>query len=158
MSTLKERLRADVNDARRARDKLRTLVLSTTLSELKNREIETGREATDEDVVEVVTKGIKKRREAADQIRAAGRIEMADRENRIVPSIDAHRVTISTTTPYCSHSTSRYQRPRAFCRTVCRVGSGRFRSRHSRAKSSSLMARAPCATSSATVKSKGRRL
>lgn len=82
MSTLKERLRADVNDARRARDKLRTLVLSTTLSELKNREIEAGREATDEDVVEVVTKGIKKRREAADQIRAAGRVEMADREEQ----------------------------------------------------------------------------
>lgn len=82
MSTLKERLRADVNDARRARDKLRTLVLSTTLSELKNREIEAGREATDEDVIDVVTKAIKQRREAADQIRAAGRVEMADREEQ----------------------------------------------------------------------------
>lgn len=82
MSTLKERLREDTNAARRERDKLRTLVLTTTLSELKNREIEAGREATDEDVLEVIAKAIKKRREAAEQIRAAGRTELADREEQ----------------------------------------------------------------------------
>jgi uncharacterized protein YqeY len=37
MSALTERLRADLNSARRERDKLRTAVLTMTLSEMKNR-------------------------------------------------------------------------------------------------------------------------
>jgi uncharacterized protein len=80
MSELGDRLRADLNDARRARDRLRTNVLSMTISELRNREIEMGRAATDADVLDVVTRAIKRRREAADQIRAAGRPEQAQKE------------------------------------------------------------------------------
>jgi uncharacterized protein YqeY len=82
MSGLTERLRADLNSARRERDKLRTLVLGTTLSEVKNRQIELGREPTDEDVTEVVARAIRKRREAAEQIRAVGRTDLADKEER----------------------------------------------------------------------------
>ena len=59
--TLQERLRADLNTARRDRDRLRTTVLSMTLSEAKNRQIELGRELTDEDIVEVVTRAVKRR-------------------------------------------------------------------------------------------------
>lgn len=80
MSELSERIRQDLNSARRERDKLRTVVLTTTLAELRNREIDLGRGATDEDVVEVVGRAIKKRREAAEQIRAVGRPEAAERE------------------------------------------------------------------------------
>lgn len=82
MSELKGRLHNDLNDARRARDKLRTLVLGTTLSEVKNHEIALGREATDADVVDVLTKAVKKRREAAEQIRAGGREELAAKEEQ----------------------------------------------------------------------------
>jgi hypothetical protein len=82
MPGLKERLRTEMNAARRERDKLRTVLLTTTLSELKNREIELGREAGDEDVLDVIAKGIKKRREAAEQMRAGGRVELAEREER----------------------------------------------------------------------------
>jgi uncharacterized protein YqeY len=82
MSELNERLRADLNNARRERDKARTLVLSMTLAELKNREIELGRAATNEEVVEVIGRAIKRRREAAEQIRAAGRPELADKEDQ----------------------------------------------------------------------------
>jgi uncharacterized protein len=82
MSELSERLRADLNESRRARDKLRTIVLTTTLSDVRNREIELGRAASDEDVVEVVGRAIKRRRDAAEQIRAVGRHELADREER----------------------------------------------------------------------------
>jgi uncharacterized protein YqeY len=82
MSGLVERLRADLNSARRERDKLRTGVLTMTLSEIKNRQIEMGREPTDEDVTEVVGRAIKKRREAAEQIRAVGRADLADREEQ----------------------------------------------------------------------------
>jgi uncharacterized protein YqeY len=82
MSDLKTRLRDDLNNARRERDKHRTTLLTMTISELKNREIELGREATDADVLDVVTKAVKRRKEAAVQIRAAGRAEMADREEQ----------------------------------------------------------------------------
>lgn len=76
---LKTRLQSDLNLARKNRDRARTLVLSTTLAELKNQEIETGREAADEDATLVLTRAIKRRREAADQMRAT-RPELAEKE------------------------------------------------------------------------------
>jgi uncharacterized protein len=82
MSELSDRLRADLNSARRERDKLRTAVLTMTLSEVRNREIELGREATDADVLEVVGRAMKRRREAASQIREAGRSELAEKEEQ----------------------------------------------------------------------------
>lgn len=77
---LKERIRADLNAARRSRDRLRTLVLTTTLSEIRNREIEVGHELTDSEVEQVIASAIKRRREAAEQMRAGGRTELAERE------------------------------------------------------------------------------
>jgi uncharacterized protein len=79
---LKERMREDLNAARRDKDRLRTAVLSTTLSEVRNREIELKRDASDDDVVGVVSKAIKQRRESADQMRGAARGELADKEER----------------------------------------------------------------------------
>lgn len=69
-----------MNAARKAQDKDRTLVLGTILANLKNREIELGRPAADGEVVEVVRKGIKLRREAAEQFTKAGRPELAATE------------------------------------------------------------------------------
>lgn len=81
-ATLKERLRNDLNAARRERDKHRTLLLTTTISEIRNREIELGREAGDADVIEVLGRAIKRRKEAAEQIRAGGRLELAEKEEQ----------------------------------------------------------------------------
>ncbi len=80
--SLKDRLRADLNAARRARERERTTLLTMTLSEVRNREIEKGGEADDADVTEVLTRAIKRRREASEQMRAGGRPELADREDR----------------------------------------------------------------------------
>jgi uncharacterized protein YqeY len=80
--TLKQRLQADANEARRARDRERTGVLTMTLAEVKNREIELGGEAGDEEVLEALTRAIKRRREAAEQMRAGGRVELAEKEER----------------------------------------------------------------------------
>ena len=81
-SSLKTRLQTDLVAARKARDKLRTLVLSTTLSELRNREIELGNDAEDSEVASVITKAVKRRKEAAEQMRAGGREELAEKEGR----------------------------------------------------------------------------
>ena len=69
-----------MNAARKAQDKDRTLVLGTILANLKNREIDLRRPATDEEVVEVLRKGIKIRREAIEQYRTGGRNDLADAE------------------------------------------------------------------------------
>jgi uncharacterized protein YqeY len=79
-SSVSEALRAAMNASRRAQDKERTLVLGTILANLKNREIELRRPGTDEDVLEVLRKGIKTRRESAEQYAAANRPELADVE------------------------------------------------------------------------------
>lgn len=80
--SLKDRLREDLNVARRGRDKARTLVLTTTLSEVRNQEIELGRDAEDEDVQQVVQRAVKRRREAAEQMRAGNREDLALREDQ----------------------------------------------------------------------------
>jgi len=73
-------LRAALNAARKAQDKERTLVLGTILANLKNREIELRRPASDEEVADVLRKGIKLRREAVEQYSAAARKDLADVE------------------------------------------------------------------------------
>jgi uncharacterized protein YqeY len=89
-SPLKNRLRDDLKQARKSRDKLRTLVLSTTLSELRNLEIELGKEAEDPDVLSVLTKAVKRRKEAATQIRSGGRENLAAKEEAEAEMLSAY--------------------------------------------------------------------
>ena len=77
---LKNRLRSDLTSARKDRDKLRTLVLSTLLADVHNREIELGAELSDDQTIKVLSRGIKQRKDAASQMRAAGRDELASGE------------------------------------------------------------------------------
>ncbi len=89
-SPLKDRLKSDLTEARKARDKFRTLVLSTTLSELRNREIELGKDAEDSEVTSVITKAVKRRKEAAEQMRAGGREELAEKERKEAEVLSAY--------------------------------------------------------------------
>lgn len=77
-----------MNAARRARDKHRTLVLGTILANLKNREIELRRPVTDEEVLEVLRKGIKTRRESVDQYTAGNRPELAETERNQIKVLE----------------------------------------------------------------------
>jgi uncharacterized protein YqeY len=79
---LKDQVRADLNDARRGRDKLRTTCSAPFISEIRNREIEVGGELNDEQVQGVAITAIKKRREAAELMRANGRAELAEKEEQ----------------------------------------------------------------------------
>ena len=80
-SDLKLRIQADLNHARKKRDKDRLLVLSTVLSDIRNKEIDGKGEADDDDVVQVIARGIKQRKDASQQMRDAGRGELADIED-----------------------------------------------------------------------------
>jgi len=80
VADLAAKLRAALNAARKSQNKDRTLVLGTILANLKNRELELRRPAAEDDVVDVLRKGVKLRREAADQYTKAGRPELAETE------------------------------------------------------------------------------
>jgi uncharacterized protein YqeY len=95
-----ESLRAALNAARKGQQKDRTLVLGTIIANLKNREIELRRPATDEEVFEVLRKGIKIRREAVEQYGAGRRQDLVDTElaqikvleEFLPPSIDPEEI------------------------------------------------------------------
>ncbi len=88
MSDLVLSLRAALNAARKSQDKARALVLGTILANLKNRELELGRNPTDDEVVEVIRKGIKLRREAAEQFSAAQRADLVDVERNQIKVLE----------------------------------------------------------------------
>src|SRR5688500_14626214 len=79
MSDLLARLKGDLNAARKAHDKHRTLLIGTTLAEVTNRRIELRRDPNDSDVIDVIRRAIKRRREAAEMYSSAGRTDLADR-------------------------------------------------------------------------------
>ena len=80
MSELLARLQGDLNASRKAQDKSATLLLGTVLSEVKNRRIELRRDPVDDEVVDVLRKAIKKRRESVEMYDKAGRDDLAQRE------------------------------------------------------------------------------
>ena len=90
MSALLQRVQADALAARKTQDKLRSLVLGTLLAEVKNRELEGTRALTDDDVVEVVRKAVKKRKEAVDAFTKGGRDELAAREAEEARLLEAY--------------------------------------------------------------------
>ena len=83
MGELKDRLRADLTEAMRARDELRTGTIRMALTALTTAEVagETARELTAAEELAVITRESKKRREAADAFRQGGRADRAERED-----------------------------------------------------------------------------
>jgi uncharacterized protein YqeY len=77
MSDLLERVQAAMTASRKAQAKDRTLVLGTVLANLKNREIELKRALTNEDVVDVLRRAVKTRRESIEQYDKAGRVDLS---------------------------------------------------------------------------------
>ena len=90
MTTLLDRLQGDLTAARKAQDKPLTLLLGTVLADVKNRQLELRREATDDEVLDVLRKGIKRRRESLDIYRSAGREELAARERTEVEMLERY--------------------------------------------------------------------
>lgn len=66
------------------------MLLGMIISEVRNREIELRRDVTDDDVIEVIRKGIKKRRESVDMYAKAGRSDLQDREQAEVAALEGY--------------------------------------------------------------------
>jgi len=82
VAELKERLRADLNAAMRARDQVRMRTLRMALTSITNDEVAgaAARDLTDDEVLKVLTREARKRREAAEAFSAAGRSDQAAAE------------------------------------------------------------------------------
>ena len=82
MSDLKARLQADLTGAIRARDELTTATLRMALAAVTTEEVagSSARELSDDEVLKVLAREAKKRREAAEAFRAGNRPELAERE------------------------------------------------------------------------------
>jgi uncharacterized protein YqeY len=82
MSPLKDRLQSDLTSAMKARDELRTATLRMALTAVRTEEVagKTARELDDAEVVAVLTREAKKRRESAEAFDGGGRPAQADRE------------------------------------------------------------------------------
>jgi len=82
MAELKERLRTDLSTAMRARDQVRLRTLRMALTAITNEEVagNAARELSDDEVLKVLAREAKKRREAADAFGSAGRPEQAAAE------------------------------------------------------------------------------
>ncbi len=107
MSTLRERIQADLAEAMRARDETRKSTLRMLLSAIKNAEIRTAPAgASDEElarmaelppllldddaVLAIIQKQIKQRRESIEQFRKAGRQDLVDRESAEVAVLETY--------------------------------------------------------------------
>jgi len=82
MSGLKARLQSDLTESIRAQDPVRSATLRMALTSVRSAEVagQVARELDDEEVLAVLGREAKKRREAAEAFDDAGRTELADRE------------------------------------------------------------------------------
>jgi uncharacterized protein YqeY len=95
MAELKERLRVDLTEAMKSRDKLRTATLRMLLAAIQTEEVsgKQARELTDEDVLKVLAREAKKRGEAAEIYTQNGRGELAAEEHAEARIIDEYLPT-----------------------------------------------------------------
>ena len=83
MGALKDRLNDDLRTAMKGRDELTTSTLRLALAAVRNAEVagKSAKELSDDEVLSVLTKEAKKRREAATAFADAGRAEQAAKES-----------------------------------------------------------------------------
>jgi uncharacterized protein YqeY len=85
MDKLLERIQENLKESMRDKDELRVSTLRLLLGAVKNFEIEkggAGYSANDEEIVSVIQKQLKQRKEAIEQFKSAGRNELAEKEEK----------------------------------------------------------------------------
>jgi uncharacterized protein len=75
-----DRLSAQIKDAIKAGDRVRLQTLRLLATGVRNREVELMRDLTEEDLVEVATREVKRRKEAAEAYERGGRADRAEQE------------------------------------------------------------------------------
>ena len=87
---LKTDIQEDMKSAMRAGEKERLGTIRMILAGIKQREVDTREDLSDDDILQVLEKMVKQRRESADQYRRGGREELAEREEREIELISRY--------------------------------------------------------------------
>lgn len=87
---LLDQLQADLKNAQLARDEVKVSTLRLLLSEAKNKEIEKGGSLSDEDIISLIQREVKKRKEAAAGFRSGGREDSAVKEEAEAKVLEAY--------------------------------------------------------------------
>jgi len=87
---LTQRIADDMKEAMRAGDKARLSAIRMLRAAIKDHEIEIGKPLVDEDVLQLVARLIKQRKESANQYREAGRADLEQRELAEVEVLNAY--------------------------------------------------------------------
>lgn len=92
MSDLKQQISADLTTAMKARDKVTSSTLRMVRTAIQNAEVagSEAKELTDEEVLAVITKEGKKRRDAIAEYEKAGRPELAESEKAELEVIEGY--------------------------------------------------------------------
>ncbi|WP_462418613.1 GatB/YqeY domain-containing protein [Kytococcus sp. Marseille-QA3725] len=92
MSELKQQISSDLTTAMKARDKVTSATLRMIMTAIQNAQVagSSSKELTDEEVLSVITKEGKKRRDAIAEYEKAGRPELAESEQSELAVIEAY--------------------------------------------------------------------
>lgn len=90
MSALKLQIQEDMKSAMRAKEVARLGTIRMLLAALKQREVDERIELSDADVLQIINKMIKQRRESATQFRAGNRPELAEKEESEIAQLEQY--------------------------------------------------------------------
>lgn len=94
MTTLRERLDADLKDAMRAKDELKLTTIRAIKSAIKYKEVEAAAKVLDESaIIAVITTQVKQRRDAAAEYKAAQRLDLAEKEEKEISILQSYLPT-----------------------------------------------------------------
>jgi uncharacterized protein len=79
---LKESLFSDMKGALKAKESLKLITIRGLISEIKNREIDVGRDLVEDEIISIISTQIKRRKEAAILFEKGGRKDLFEKENQ----------------------------------------------------------------------------
>lgn len=88
--SLKEKLAEDLKDAMRSRDESRKTAIRMLLTAIKNAEVSAIRRFDDAEVLGVIAKQVKQRRESIEEFKKAGRQDLVDKEMAEMRVLEAY--------------------------------------------------------------------
>ena len=80
MGALTEKIRSDMTAAMKAQDKERLSALRMLQSSMKNEQINSGHELSDEEAMTVIRKAVKQRQDSIEQYTKGNRVDLAEKE------------------------------------------------------------------------------
>lgn len=87
---LRDRIAEDMRAAMKAREQTRVGTLRMVMASVKNAEVERGHALADDEVVEVIAREAKRRRESTDAFGAAGRTDLVEKESAELMVLQAY--------------------------------------------------------------------